>query len=294
MKKLKIFIASLLTRISPNLNIKILYFYYFKEWLNLKKDPNKLDMLDKKLQWLKAVRYPFNLIYQQCADKYAVRKYVKDKGCSDILVELYCTYDSIEEIVWDDLPNQFALKWNFGAGGNFICDRKSKYDKNSILQQMKKWGNRKVHLPYAEMHYRDIPKKIICEKYLKPKSGKLPDDYKIYCFNGEPMYTMICHGRESGNPKFYFFDKNWNLARINKDSKNACDNFTLPKPSNYNLLLTYAARLSEPFDFVRADFYVLDSKIYFGELTFTPSGGLDGNRLPETNRLFGSLLKIKY
>lgn len=122
-----------------------------------------------------------------------------------------------------------------------------------------------------------------------------PEDYKVYCFNGVPKYILVCVGRENdGHPKFYFFDAAWNLARINKDSIAAPENFSLPRPGCLDKLLDCAARLAKPFPFVRADFYVVNDRVYFGELTFTPSGGLDGNRLPETDRMMGDLVDCDY
>lgn len=120
-----------------------------------------------------------------------------------------------------------------------------------------------------------------------------PEDYKVYCFNGEPKFIMVCVGREQeGHPKFYFFDEKWQLARINRDSKNAPPDFTLDKPKCLDKLIECAKTLSKNFPFVRADFYIVGSKVYFGELTFTPAGGIDSNRFPETDIMMGNLLDI--
>lgn len=122
-----------------------------------------------------------------------------------------------------------------------------------------------------------------------------PTDYKVYCFSGKPKYILVCVGREkNGHPKFYFFDIDWNLSRINPDSIHAPEGFTLDKPVCFDKLIEYAARLSRPFPFVRADFYVIGDMVYFGELTFTPSGGLDSNRLPETDQMMGDLVDLHY
>lgn len=122
-----------------------------------------------------------------------------------------------------------------------------------------------------------------------------PEDYKVYCFNGMPKYTMVCVGREKGgHPKFYFFDNEWNLARINKDSINAPADFHMDKPQCLQKMLVSASKLSKPFPFVRADFYIVQDKVYFGELTFTPSGGLDANIPSEMDEMFGNMIDLKY
>lgn len=104
---------------------------------------------------------------------------------------------------------------------------------------------------------------------------------------------MVCVGREKGgHPKFYFFDSDWRLARINRDSIAAPADFEMEKPACLAKLLDCARKLSKPFPFVRADFYIDGDKVYFGELTFTPAGGLDANRLPETDRLMGEMINL--
>ena len=68
--------------------------------------------------------------------------------------------------------------------------------------------------------------------------------------------------------------------------------FTLPRPEGIDAAFAYADRLSAPFPFVRTDLYLVDGKVYFGELTFTPAAALDNKRLPETDLMFGELLHI--
>lgn len=279
-----------LTIISPRLNTKVRFRHIFKREIDLVNP----QTLDEKILKLKLERYGTDPLIRQCADKFAVRDYIKQVGCEDILVPLIASYDSVDAIDWDILPNSFAMKWNFGCGFNIICSDKSKLNIKDAKRQMKVWGRDKsCYLDCSEMQYKGVKKKIIVEKYLKPDSGVLPSDYKVYCFNGVPKYILLCVGRDKdSHPKFYFFDTNWELAPINSDSKNAPADFTYPKPKCFDKLIHCAETLSRPFEFVRADFYVVNDNVYFGELTFTPAGAMDGNRLPETNLLFGNLLNI--
>lgn len=279
-----------LTIISPRLNTKARFRYIFKREIDL----DNPKTLDEKILKLKLEKYGTDPLIRQCADKYAVRDYLKEVGCDDILIPLIGAYDNVNDIKWELLPNSFAMKWNFGCGFNIICPDKSKLNIDDAKRRMKIWGRDKsCYLDYSEMQYKGVKRKIIVEEYLKPESGILPSDYKIYCFNGVPQYILLCVGRDKDeHPKFYFFDNNWKLARINKDSINAPADFDYPKPNCFEKLLRCAEALSKPFEFVRADFYVVNNKVYFGELTFTPAGAMDRNRLPETNVLFGELLNI--
>lgn len=280
-----------LTKISPKLNTKVIYFFKFKKRLNLKNP----QTLDEKIQYLKFHDYYKNPLVTQCADKYAVRDYVKQCGCEEILNELYYAWDSVDEIEWDKLPNQFVIKWNFGCGQNLICFDKSKLDIEDAKKKLKEWY--RVHdtfyLTYSEMQYQGIPPKLICEKLIETEDGGLPVDYKLYCFSGKADCVLVCVGRNINghDTAYYFFDKEWNLKKYNKRGKEAPEDFTLPKPDGIEKVFEYAEKLTKPFPFVRADFYLEKGKVTFGELTFTPCGGYDVNRLPETQRLFGSMVK---
>lgn len=295
MKKLKMtlgrYLRMLMTDISPKLNTKYVYYRTFGKCIDL----DNPKTLDEKIQWLKLNTYFNNQLVTDCADKYKVRAYVEKCGCGEILNELYGVYDDPAEINWESLPDKFVLKWNFGCGQNFICRDKSKYDEKDVKKMLKYWKKayKTFYRERSEMQYRDIKPKIICEKLIESESGDLPKDYKLYCFNGVPDCALVCTERLSaGHANYYFFDKEWNLKRYNKMGLEAPVDFTLPEPENYKKLFYYAAILSKPFPFVRVDFYLEKGIITFGELTFTPAGGVDKGRLPATQKLFGDMLNL--
>lgn len=287
-KNFKYWPKYLLCTISSELCVKYWYFHFFKKPLNLK-NPRTLD---EKIQWMKLYYYKDNPLVYQCADKFRVRDYVKQCGLEHILNDLIAYYHSADEIDWDVLPERFVLKWNFGNGGNYICTDKSKLDRKKVSKELNDFKKIKAHLRCAEPQY-NVEKVLLCEKYIETEDGQAPVDYKFYCFNGVAKYVLCCYGRsETHKPEFYFFDREWTLQRFNKMGRNAPEDFTMPKPEGIDDLFKYAEVLSKPFPFVRADFYLEKGIAYFGELTFTPGGGFDTNRLPETQLLFGDLVKL--
>lgn len=278
----------LLTVISPTLNTIVTFRISKGKPIDLK-NPKTFD---EKLSWLKLNTYYKNPMVIKCADKYEVREYVSSCGFGELLNKLYGVYNSPEEINWKKLPDKFVLKWNNGCGLNIFCPDKNKLDIDKAVKTMKEWGRAKQYLNNAEMQYKYIVPKIVCEKLLEAKSGGLPEDYKFYCFHGKAVYAMICVGREKGKPNYYYYDKEWNLQRINKDSKGAPEDFYIPKPIGLHEMFQYAEDLSKPFPFVRVDFYNIGGKIFFGELTFTPSGGMNSNWLEDMDLMFGSLIRL--
>lgn len=281
----------ILTRISPTLNTKICYLVKFKRRINLISPKT----LNEKISWLKLNTYNGNLLVKQCADKLRVRDYIEESGLGELLNPIYGVYTNVDDIEWEKLPEAFALKLNVGCDRNIIVPDKAMLDIEQTKETMREWLKDNTYwVEYSELQYKGVEPCILIEKYLGDKeTGALPIDYKFYCFNGIPEYVMFCVGREhEGHPKFYFFDRNWELARINRDSKAAPEGFTIKKPDCIDRLFEAAAILSKPFPFVRADFYIVDNKPIFGELTFTPTAGMDTNRLPETDIMMGKMLKL--
>ncbi len=282
--------ASVLTLFSPMLNTKVLYKRRFGRPLDLK---NPIT-LNEKVLWLKFNTYYDNPLITQCADKYRVRDYVKACGCEEILIDLYGVYKSVDEIDFAKLPDKFVLKCIYGAKMNVICEDKSTLDIEAAKKEMRKWKRSKQHLRMSEMHYAKIPRWIICEKFIETQAGQLPDDYKIYCANGKACYVMVCVGRENNDsPKFYYFDTDGNFQRdMTTDGQQAPMDFHYELPVGWQDMIRYAEILSKPFPFVRADFYLNEGKVIFGELTFTPAGGQDAARLPYTDKLLGDLVVL--
>lgn len=116
------------------------------------------------------------------------------------------------------------------------------------------------------------------------------DDYKFYCFDGRAECVMVCTGRAEGEAHYYFFDRNWQLCRINRRGKDAPHNFTLPKPPNLEKMFEVAETLSSGIPHLRVDLYNVNGHIYFGELTFFTQSGFDRGLLPETDRQFGDMI----
>ncbi len=276
-----------LCRLSPTLCTRYLYWRQFHRRLCL----DQPTTLNEKILWLKLHTYRDNALVTQCADKYGVREYVAQAGCGELLNECYGVWESPEQVDWDALPERFAIKCNHGCGYNLLCSDKAAWDIHAAREQLRCWLDEEYWLHYAELQYRNIPHRILAERYLGDGT-QAPTDYKIYCFHGEPLYILVCLEREKGKPKFYFFDYAWNFCPITRDGQAAPAGFTLPRPDRLEDMLEHAQRLAAPFPFVRVDMYDINNQLVFGELTFTPSGGLDTARLPETDRMFGELLRL--
>ena len=123
-RNVKKFFCCSLYNISPKLLLRVRFLSYYKYYRKLLSFRNPIT-LDEKIQWMKVNYYKDNPLISQCADKYAVREYVKKMDCEEILIDLYGVYDNAKEIPWGDLPEKFVIKWNCGCGQNLIVKDKS-------------------------------------------------------------------------------------------------------------------------------------------------------------------------
>ena len=262
---------------------KYIYYRFTGKYLNLK-NPKSIS---EKIMWLKL--YYKNPLIPRCTDKYLVRQYLENKGLSHLLNELYGLYNSVEEINFDELPNQFVLKATHGCGYNIICRDKSSLSIAETKQKLKTWMNSVYGLMYGEWHYSEITPKIICEKYLSSlDSSSSIVDYKIQCLNGKPFCFLIVYDRNEKAVKLSSYDMHW--QRIDFLKKEGGE---LAQPQNLELMIQAAALLSNPFPYVRVDFYEIEGRLYFGELTFTPLGGMqDLDYKDETLDLMGKELVL--
>lgn len=245
---------------------------------------------NEKLQWLKInERKPE---YTMMVDKYKVRQYIADKLGKEYLIPLLGVWKTPDEIDFDKLPNQFVLKCNHNSGlGMYICKDKAKLNITKVKNDLNKGLKQNYYLTGREWPYKNVPRRIIAEKFMVDESGGFVD-YKFFCFNGVVDCVMVCLDRHLDNTKFYFFDKNWNLKRLNIRGKNAPSDFTIRKPKCMDEMFKIAETLSKGIPFVRIDLYESFGQIFFGEYTFYPDSGFDPNLLPETDRYFGNLIVL--
>lgn len=263
---------SALTLISPKLNTMVTYRVKFGRKLDLVHPVT----LNEKILWLKFNTYWNNPVVKQCADKKAVRDYLEEKGFGYLLNGLIGTYYDVDEIDWDALPDKFAIKLNVGCGANIIVHDKSKLDIAGVKKKMRKWLKSNYWLGWSEMQYKGVSPCILIEEYLGGEDGKLPEDYKFYCMNGEARYVMVCKDRgcPGEKTKFFFMDRDWNKMPFSEEVF-LYPETVIEKPEEIDRAFDIATQLSEDFPFARVDLYIVDHKIYFGELTFTPSAGMD-------------------
>lgn len=262
-QKTRFKILKLLSFIPDKTMVKIQYRIKTGRKLNLKK-PKRFT---EKIQWYK-LNYRDPLMHQ-CSDKYAVRKYVEKKGLSYILNELYGTYDNVEQIKFDKLPNRFVLKTNNSSHTNIFCEDKSKLDIEKTKKQLNEFLNKGKKIGAGrEWAYTDIEPKIICEKYLDKDENNDIIDYKFFCFNGKAYYLYVITNRFlEGGPNLGIYDADGNKTKYRRADVSPLIK-EIEIPSNFKEMKEIAERLSEDFPHVRVDLYNINGKIIFRRVNF--------------------------
>ncbi|MCR5348572.1 MAG: hypothetical protein K6E59_03075 [Bacilli bacterium] len=269
--KLKRFFAvpfrGIVKAISPTLYVKMQYRYITHHPCNLK-NPIRYT---EKLQYLRLYVYPKDPLVSQCAGRVSVREYLKKLGHEDLLVPILGIYDRFEDIDFSALPKRFVIKTTHSSQWNMLVRDKDAFDIEKARKQFAKWLKKDYGKFTMERHYSPIKPQIIIEEFLGD-GITLPTEYKIHVFNGKAknLYVVTGRGTDIRYTQLYIDWTPFDGSQFNGWKKaDVCP----PRPENFDEMVTIAEEISKPFPFVRADFYCVDGKIYFSEMTFTPAKG---------------------
>jgi len=259
------------------------YLFKYRKRLRLK-NPSTFN---EKLNWLKL--YDRNPFYTKIVDKFSVRGYVAEKVGDKYLIPIIGTYDNINELDFDLLPNSFVLKPTHGSGWVIMCRDKSNFDVEAARTEIDGWLKINYYQLHGEWPYKDVPPKIICEELISTKNQSDLMDYKFYCFNGEARFFHVDIDRFQKHSR-NFYDLEFNRLPFSLEYPQA--SFDISRPVNLNEMVKIANTLSNGFKFIRVDIYNNDGTIYFGEMTLFPGNGLELFTPNEYDLKIGKLINI--
>ena len=265
--------------------IKLIYRLRMGKKLNLENP----QTFTEKLQWLKL--YDHNPQYCQMANKLQMRDFVKSKIGEGHTVKVLGIYDSWAQIDFAKLPKAFVLKTTHDSGSYVICKDKDSLSVKQIKEAKKKITRslrRNYYKTTREWQYKNIKPQIIVEEFLDDGSNNLTD-YKFFCFNGKCEFLYIMEEASSA-PTQVILDANFNRLPFRMDDE---PSETMPqKPACLEEMLSYAQKLSQGIPFLRVDMYLVNDKIYIGELTFYHYGGYIPFSPPEWDLKLGKKLDL--
>lgn len=290
MKKFELFLIKLarknIIKMSDQKFLDLCFEYYLGKKINWKNP----QTYNEKLQWLKI--YDRQDRYTKMVDKYEAKEYVKNIIGEEYIIPTIGIYDKFENIDFEKLPQQFVMKCTHDSGGLVICKDK----KNLNIKEAKRKINQCLKVNYfncwKEWPYKNVKPRIIIEKYMTNDDSDGINDYKFFCFNGKVKLLFIATDRvnENEETKFDFYDENFNHLPI----KNGHPNALVPpsKPLNFEKMKELAEILSKDIPHLRVDFYEINGKIYFGELTFSHWAGMVPFEPEEYDLILGNWIDI--
>ena len=251
---------------------------------------NAPNSFNEKLQWLKL--YDRKPEYTTMVDKYKVREHISKLIGEQYLIPLLGVWDNPDEIDFDALPEKFVLKCNHNSGlGMCICKDKNSLDINKVKKELRRGLKQDYYLTGREWPYKNVKRKIIAEQFMKSDEGGLTD-YKVHCFNGVPKLILVCKDRftKTGLTED-FFDVEWNHLDVKRPKQNNSST-SIAKPDELDEILKLSTKLSKNIPFLRTDFYIIEGKVYFSELTFYPASGFEKFEPEKWDEILGEWLVL--
>ncbi|HEY0208684.1 ATP-grasp fold amidoligase family protein [Acerihabitans sp.] len=242
------------------------YVRVFKKWPNISQPTTFSEKITIR-------NFRPKPIYTNLADKYLVRDYIANTIGEKYLIELHAVFDELTEDIYAALPQAFVIKANHGSGFNLVVHDKADTTFAQLSALTRFWTKTNYYKTSRERHYKQIQPRILVEHLLQD-DGHIPNDIKFHCFNqqGEMHIFIQVDYDRYGLHRRDVFDTDWRKTDIRMGLPNNAT--PMPAPKNLPEMVGLAKRLAADFNYVRVDFYEADGNVYFGELTFTPGGGL--------------------
>lgn len=271
--------------IPDELFLKLKFRKNFGRW----PDFHNPKTFNEKLNWLKL--HDRRPEYTRMVDKAEAKRYVAERIGEEYVIPTYGVWDRAEDIDFDALPDKFVMKATHDSGRVIICRDKSQLDIDDARQAMRESLRRNFYAVTREWPYKNVKPRIIAEQLLESDGD--PADFKVHCFNGVPKAILVCRDRfrEAGLTED-FFDTEWRHLDISRPG-HANAAVMEKAPLTLSRMLELSRVLSDKYPFIRADFYEVGGRLYFGELTFYPASGMVPFIPEEIDSIWGEALSLK-
>ena len=252
--------------------------------------------MNEKLQWLKL--YDHNPLYTVLSDKYAAREYIARNVGAEYLVPLLFSTTDYRDIVKDNIPEGHCIvKASHDSGHYEIIRDRDAVDYGRLREKCRHWLSMNYYYVWREWQYKDIrPRRILVERLLETREGKIPNDYKLHFINGEFQFIYVSYDREGINDRC-LYDAGWNRMPFvwvpGSKYRPGLNTSDVPMPSTFFEMLRIGKEIARNMKYVRVDFYDVDGRLYMGEITLSHGSGFDSFFPEEYDRIYGEKLKLK-
>jgi len=223
----------------------------------------------EKINWLKL--HDHRPEYSRIVDKAEVKEYIREVLGPEYVIPTLGVWDRFADIDFDRLPESFVLKCTHDSEGLVLVPDRAGFDRAAAERKITEALGRNFYYIGREWPYRSVKPRIIAEPYLQDEETGELRDYKFFCFGGEPKMMLVTCGRNRGRMTFDYYDMDFRHLEIRRKYPEAEE--PLQRPKTFETMKASARKLSQGCAFMRADFYEVNGKMLFGELTLYPSSG---------------------
>lgn len=264
--------------------------FNFRWKIGYRLDWDNLKTYNEKIQWLKL--YDQKPEYEIMVDKYKVKDYVAKIIGTEHIIPTLGVWDKAKDIDFNSLPQKFVLKCTHDSGGIVICKDKSKLNIEAARKEIDKGLKMSFYMEGREYQYKNVKPRVIAEQYMEQEDGKGLNDYKVLCFGGKAKLIELHQGRYTDSHTQDFYDRNWNRTNITQGGYGAMAKAEAPKPKCFEEMISMSEKLSKDMRHARIDWYIVNNKLFFGEITLYDGSGFEPFDKYEDDLMIGSWINI--
>jgi len=260
----------------------MMYYKHQKVFPNI----SNPETFTEKLQWNKL--YDRNPLYTILVDKIKVKEYVAGIIGKEYIIPTIKCWKNADDICLSELPDKFILKCNHDSQSKQLCTDKSIFNLEQAKKELNERLSNNAYWYGREWPYKNVSPLVFAEELIESPDGDLKD-YKMMCFDGKVKLVMVNANRFLGELEEAIYDLNWNKTDITQGYPCSKE---FEKPENLNLMIELSEILAKGISHVRVDWYNVEGKVYFGEMTFFDGSGFVPFDNREHDYLLGSWMHI--
>ncbi|MEX8495026.1 ATP-grasp fold amidoligase family protein [Sphaerotilus sp.] len=205
------------------------------------------------------------------ADKALTRDHVARTVGRQYLVPTLGLWPDVASIPIRTLPRPCVLKPTVGSGQVLFLRTGEEINLCQTRLTLQRWLDTEYSRMNREWCYDRLRGKIIAETLLTDGHGDVPADYKLYVIGGAVRFIQVDRGRFRQHTR-NLYDTDWQLLSARLSLQNHPPD---PRPACLAEMIDITLRLAQCFEFLRVDCYIVDGRLYVGELTNYPGAGFE-------------------
>jgi hypothetical protein len=224
-------------------------------------------------------------------DKVTVKDIVADIIGRDWIIPTLWSGTDPGQIPFEQLTPPYVVKANHASQCNYFVRAAADVQPERIRAEARRWLKLDYGARYHEWAYSIVPRRILVEP-LVTDGALLPIDYKFSVFRGRVQHIGTIVGRGTSQQRAIYFDPDWNWMPVSLTMGGRVEYMNIPPPRSLAAMLAAAQQLAESFSYARVDFYEINGRPLFGEMTFYPVAGYEAYVPAAYDRFLGDLWQL--